>query len=204
MKNIKDHKRIIFNGNGYDDSWVKEAKKRGLLNLRSTPEALQHTMDEKNVTLFEKYGVYSKVELASRNEIHYKNYSTIIHIEADTMIDMVKKQILDASSKYGKELSDTIIAKNAAESGIDVSYETVVLKEISSLTSDIWKKVCNLEKAVSEAESIAEADKAALCYGEKVFAGMQDLRESVDQLEVLMPKKEWPMPSYGDILFSVR
>lgn len=204
LKNIKDHKRIIFNGNGYDDSWVKEAKKRGLLNLRSTPEALQHTMDEKNVTLFEKYGVYSKVELASRNEIHYKNYSTIIHIEADTMIDMVKKQILDASSKYGKELADTIIAKNAAESGIDVSYETVVLKEISSLTSDIWKKVCNLEKAVSEAESIAEADKAALCYGEKVFAGMQDLRESVDQLEVLMPKKEWPMPSYGDILFSVR
>mgnify|MGYP002856113401 CR=1 FL=1 len=217
LKTIKDHKRIIFNGNGYDESWVVEAEKRGLMNLRSTPEALTHVLDEKNVKVFEKFGVYSRVELESRYEIHNENYSKIINIEAETMLEMAKKNILPAASKYANELAQTINLKKAAFGGLDAgsglgtgfdaTYETEMLKKVSSLTSLIYKKTAILEKDVMDAKEIAEtsdSSKTAFFYREHVFASMNELRSSVDELEVITPKELWPFPSYGDLLYSVK
>ena len=207
LKTIKEHKRIIFNGNGYDDSWVKEAEKRGLYNLKSTPEALVHILDEKNVKVFEKFGVYSKVELASRFEIHNENYSKIINIEAETMLEMAKKNILPAASKYANELAQTIGLKKAACGECDVTYESAMLKKVSALTSGIYSKTDKLESEVMAAKKIADSgdsSKTAFFYREHVFAAMNELRLSADELETIAPKELWPFPSYGDLLFSVR
>lgn len=203
LKTIKEHKRIIFNGNGYDDAWVKEAEKRGLMNLKSTPEALVHLVDEKNLKLFEKHAVYSEVEARSRFEIQNENYSKIINIEALTMIDMVKKDVLPCGSEYSKELADTIIAKKAA-GGAEDSYEEELLKKVSTLTSCIYTKVKALEKAVVDAKSISDSSELALYYRNTVFAAMNELRANVDELECSIPKLKWPFPSYADLLFSVR
>ena len=204
LKTIKEHKRIIFNGNGYDDSWVKEAEKRGLLNLKSTPEALPHILDTKNVTVFEKHGVYSKTELESRFEIHNENYSKIINIEAETMLEMAKKNILPAASTYANSLAQTISLKKAAGADVDASYESEMLKKVSALTASIYKKTAQLEKDVLSAKEIADSSKAAFFYREHVFASMNELRLSADELEVITPKELWPFPSYGDLLFSVK
>ena len=203
LKTIKEHKRIIFNGNGYDDSWVKEAEKRGLLNLKSTPEALTKILDKKNVDLFEKHGVYSKVELTSRYEIHNENYSKIINIEALTSIDMVRKLYLPAASSYAKELAETIELKKTA-GGVDDSYEADLLKKISTLTAKIYSGVQELEKAVDGAAKLSDAGKTALYYRNTVFAKMGDLRELVDELEGYVPACKWPVPSYAELLYSVR
>ena len=204
LKTIKEHKRIIFNGNGYDDAWVKEAEKRGLYNLKSTPEALVHILDEKNKKLLEKHGVYSESELVSRFEIHNENYSKIINIEAQTMIDMTKKLILPAGSKYAKELADTIVALDTAESGIDTTYQTSQLKKVSSLVGGISAKLQTLEQAVSDVKSVTGAGEVAMYFRNKVFGAMNELRANVDELEGFVPKSEWPMPDYADLLFSVR
>nr|MCR4626704.1 glutamine synthetase type III [Treponema sp.] len=207
LKTIKEHKRIIFNGNGYDDSWVKEAEKRGLYNLKSTPEALPHILDAKNITLFEKFKVYSKVELESRFEIHNENYSKIINIEAETMLEMAKKDILPAASKYATKLAETIGLKKAACGECDVSYESEMLKKVSSLTASIYKKVSQLEKDVLDAKKLADggdSGKTAMFYRTNVFTAMNELRVYADELEVITPKELWPFPSYGDLLFSVR
>ena len=207
LKTIKEHKRIIFNGNGYDDSWVKEAEKRGLYNLKSTPEALPHILDEKNVKIFEKFGVYSKVELTSRFEIHNENYSKIINIEAETMLEMAKKFILPVASKYANKLAETIGLKKAACSECDTSYESAMLKKVSCLTSCIYNKTEKLEAEVSEAKKTADdgdSSKTAFFYREHVFAAMNELRACADELETVTPKEFWPFPSYGDLLFSVR
>ena len=204
LKTIKEHKRIIFNGNGYDDAWVKEAEKRGLYNLKSTPEALVHILDEKNKKLLEKHGVYSESELVSRFEIHNENYSKIINIEAQTMIDMTKKLILPAGSKYAKELADTIVALDTAESGIDTTYQTSQLKKVSSLVGGISAKLQTLEQTVSDVKSVTGAGEVAMYFRNKVFGAMNELRANVDELEGFVPKSEWPMPDYADLLFSVR
>ena len=203
LKTIKEHKRIIFNGNGYDDSWVKEAEKRGLLNLKSTPEALIHLVDKKNLDLFKKHSVFSEVEARSRFEIQNENYTKIINIEALTMLDMAKKDILPSGSAYAKELADTIIAKKAV-GGVEDSYESDLLKKVSALTSCIYSKVQALEKDVVNAKSISGTSELALYYRNTVFAAMNELRANVDELEGYVPKEKWPFPSYGDILYSVR
>ena len=202
LKTIKEHKRIIFNGNGYDDSWVAEAEKRGLLNLKSTPEALQHTLDEKNIALFEKHGVYSKVELTSRNEIHYDNYSKIINIEALTMLDMAKKLYLPAGAKYAKFLADSVTVKKTL--GADDTYESETLKKVSGLTAKIFKGVQSLESAVEGGAKVSDAEENALYYRKEVFSAMGTLREAVDELEGCLPSEEWPVPSYGELLYSVK
>ncbi len=208
LKTIKEHKRIIFNGNGYDDSWVQEAKKRGLLNLRSTPEALPHILEQKNIALFEKFGVYSKTELQSRYEIHNENYSKILNIEAETMLEMAKKDILPCASAFANKLAKTLELKKAACKDCDLLYESESLKKVSSLASSIYKKTEALEKAVEEAKALAsggaESGKVAMFYREKVFAAMNELRSSADELETITPKDLWPFPSYGEILYSVR
>ena len=205
LKTIKEHKRIIFNGNGYDDAWVKEAEKRGLSNLKSTPEALVHILDEKNKKLLEKHGVYSESEIVSRFEIHNESYSKVINIEAETMLDMAKKYILPAGSKFAGKLADTIASKKAVCDAADVTYETELLTKVSSLTSEIYKKVQQLEKDVRDVKELSgDASKTAFFYREHVFESMNELRISADELETIVPKELWPFPSYGDLLFSVR
>ena len=205
LKTIKEHKRIIFNGNGYDDAWVKEAEKRGLSNLKSTPEALVHILDEKNKKVLQKHGVYSESEIVSRFEIHNESYSKVINIEAETMLDMAKKYILPAGSKFAGKLADTIASKKAVCDAADVTYETEMLTKVSSLTSEIYKKVQQLEKDVRDVKELSgDASKTAFFYREHVFESMNELRISADELETIVPKELWPFPSYGDLLFSVR
>ena len=203
LKTIKEHKRIIFNGNGYDDSWVQEAEKRGLLNLKSTPEAYSHLLDAKNKKVLSEHGILSEVELASRYEIYNENYSKVINIEALTMLDMAKKLYLPAASKYAKELAEIVSLKKAA-GGADDSYETELLAKVSSLTASIYNKVKALDKAVIEAKNVSETGALALYYRNTVFQAMSELRENVDELEGCVPAEVWPVPSYADLLFSVK
>jgi len=202
LKTIKEHKRIIFNGNGYSDEWVKEAEKRGLMNLKSTPDALAHLCDKKNADVLKKHGVFTDVELKSRYEIYNENYVKIINIEALTMIDMVKKMYLPTASRYAKELADAIAAKKAI-GGVDESFETDLVKKVSALTGSIYSKVNALESAVANVPA-EEAGEAAVYYRNVVFAAMSELRANVDELEGYVPGDEWPVPSYGEILYSVK
>ena len=203
LKTIKEHKRIIFNGNGYDDSWVQEAEKRGLLNLKSTPEAYSHLLDAKNKKVLSEHGILIEVELASRYEIYNENYSKVINIEALTMLDMAKKLYLPAASKYAKELAEIVSLKKAA-GGADDSYESELLAKVSSLTASIYNKVKALDKAVIEAKNVSETGALALYYRNTVFQAMSELRENVDELEGCVPAEVWPVPSYADLLFSVK
>ncbi len=202
LKTIKEHKRIIFNGNGYSDEWVKEAAKRGLMNLKTTPEALAHLCDKKNADVLKKHGIFSDVELKSRYEIYNENYAKIINIEALTMIDMTRKLYLPVAAAYGKELADSAAVKKGLD--VDVTYESDIAKALGKLTAGIYSKVQSLEKAVIDVKSVEAADEAAVQYKDKVISAMNELRASVDELEGLVPSCEWPVPSYGDLLFSVR
>ncbi len=202
-KTVTDHKRIIFNGNGYDDAWIAEAEKRGLLNLRSTPECLPYSLHEKNMKLFISHKVYSETEMRARYEILSENYCKIINIEALTMIDMAKKDILPAVSKYSHELSDTVIAK-AACGDIESGYEKELLAKVSKLTTAAYKKTEKLEQAVLKAKEISETQELSMYYKDAVFAAMSELRITVDELETMVPADIWPYPSYGDMLFSVK
>ena len=202
-KTITDHKRIIFNGNGYDDAWLAEAEKRGLLNLRTTPECLPYSLHEKNLKLFISHKVYSETEMRARYEILSENYCKIINIEALTMIDMAKKDILPAVSKYSHELSDAVLAK-AACGDVDATYEKELLTKISKLNAAAYKKTEKLEQAVLKAKEISETQELSMYYKDAVFGAMSELRITVDELETVMPAEIWPYPSYGDLLFSVK
>ena len=203
LKTIREHKRIIFNGNGYDESWVKEAEKRGLLNLKTTPEALKYFPSDANRAMFKKLGVFSDSEISSRFEIQNENYSKIIGIEALTMIDMTRKLYLPAASSYSKELADTIASKKAC--GIsDEGFEGIQLKKVSALTSDIYAKLCDLEKQNEAVKSIEGASEVAMFYKDNVIPAMNELRAKVDEMELLVPEAKWPVPSYGKMLFSVK
>ncbi len=202
LKTIREHKRIIFNGNGYDDSWVQEAEKRGLYNLRSTPDALDHLLDEKNLKAFKAQKIFSESEIRSRYEIQNENYSKIIHIEAMTMIDMTRKQILPAAATFARSLSETVSAVKAVCTDCDTSYEGGTLKTVSELTKAIYEAVGKLE---SDLDGIPlDIGKQGHFFHDVVLADMEGLRASVDALEAISPKDVWPLPSYGDLLFSVR
>ncbi|MBR2749633.1 MAG: glutamine synthetase III [Clostridiales bacterium] len=201
---ITAHKRIIFNGNGYDESWIKEAtEERGLLNLRSTPEAMERFLDQKNKDLFLKFGVFSLAEMQSRHDILLENYSKIINIEALTMIDMARKDILPAVTSYIKELADTAIAVQQA-SGADTAFEKDLITQLSKLQSDIAARTKVLEDAVIEVHEISDILAQSYAYRDKVFVAMQDLRAAADQAESLCSAKIWPFPTYGELLFGVR
>ncbi len=201
---ITAHKRIIFNGNGYDESWIKEAtEERGLLNLRSTPEAMERFLDQKNKDLFLKFGVFSLAEMQSRHDILLENYSKIINIEALTMIDMARKDILPAVTTYIKELADTAIAVKQA-SGVESEFEKDLIAQLSKLQSDIAARTKVLEDAVIEVHEIEDILAQSYAYRDKVFVAMQDLRAAADQAESLCSAKVWPFPSYGELLFGVR
>ena len=195
------YQRIVFNGDGYSDEWVAEAARRGLPNIKSMVEAAATLTTEKAVKLFEKFGIFTKVELESREEVTYETYSKSINIEALTMIDMAKKQILPAVIKYTKSLADTVIA--VKEAGADASVQTELLNEISAKLAEAKSALVKLEKAGKEAADISDIKKQAFFYKDVVFAAMEELRTPVDQLEMLVDKEVWPVPTYGDLIFEV-
>ena len=204
-KTIKDHKHIIFNGNGYDDIWIKEAtEKRGLLNYRTTPDCMPHLLDEKNVRMLTSHKVFSEAELKSRCEIMLDNYCKTVLIEANTMIDMAKTEIAPAVSEYVLELAKTAAAKKAAESSISCNYETGLLKKLAILEDQIMIKAEELEDAVLKVQDITDITEESCMIRDRVLSKMGELRIACDSAETMTAKKFWPFPTYGDLLFSVR
>jgi glutamine synthetase len=198
-KTLTDHQRIIFNGNGYDDAWLAEAEKRGLANLKSTAEALPAYTAKKNVDLFTKHGIYTKTEIKARYEIHIENYTTVIGIEANTMVDMIRHQILPAVSGYATDLCERADSKSAL--GVACKYEKTTAAEVAKLTDALLDACTRLEK--DRAKVPADARKA-MEYSHKTLVGdMAAAREIADRLETLTASEYWPFPVYSDLLFSV-
>ena len=202
-KILKEHKAIIFNGNNYAPEWVEEAESRGLLNFKSSAEALPHYTDEKNIKLFEKHGVYTKLELESRKEILLEKYCQTINIEALTMLEMVKKDIIPAICNYSKDLTQGALAKKNLSSDIDVSLETSLVSKISSLSACLSKKTTELDKVLLDAKDIDNNEELAKFYHDTVLSQMNEVRAIADELETLVGKGYWPFPTYTDLLFSV-
>ena len=203
-KTIKEHKRIIFNGNGYDSSWVEEAEKRGLLNLKSTPDALPYFIAEKNIDLFTKHKIFTAAEMHSRYEILLDNYCKTLNIEALTMVDMAKKQIVPAVLSYLKDVSTTAAQKKAISEDIPCDLEESLVRKLSALASCFYKKTEALESALLEAKNYeGDLQKEADHYKDDVFTAMQEMRAVADELETLLGKGYWPFPSYSDLLFRV-
>ena len=203
LKVIKEHKKIIFNGNGYDDAWVKEAEKRGLLNLKSTPDAIPYYISDKNIKLFTSNKVFSEAEMHSRYEIMLENYSKLISIEALTMIDISRKDILPAASAFSKELAGTALSKKALLPIIDCKYELDLVKKISELTSEMYALTNKLEDTLSGAKDLVGAEKIAKYYKNSVLAAMNEVRVLADELETITAKSFWPYPSYSELLFGI-
>ena len=193
-----EHYRIVFNGNGYSDEWVKEAERRGLPNIRSMVDAIPALVTEETISLFEKFHVFTRAELESRAEIKYENYAKAINIEARTMIDMASKQIIPAIIKYTRSLADTV-----REAGVDPQVQADLLKEITVLLGQTKEALDVLKKVTEEAAAMEEGESQARYYHDSVFPAMEELRRPVDELEMIVDKEAWPMPSYGDLLFEV-
>jgi len=202
-RTIKAHKRILFNGNGYDDAWIAEAEKRGLLNLKTTPDCLPYYVHEKNLELFKTHKIYTETEVRSRCEIMLANYSKIINIEGLTMVDMVKKDILPAVSAYLKTLAETGLAKKNFCPGIDLSYEETLVSKLSSLCGKVFAQVAELEEKLQKATDVPKGTNLAFYYKDVVLPVMSELRANVDEMETMTDAKYWPYPSYGELLFGV-
>ena len=200
-KYATEHKRIIFNGDGYSDSWVEEAEKRGLPNIKSMVEAIPALEAEKTIKVFEQFHVFTEAELRSRVEIKYENYAKVINIEAKTMIDMASKQIIPAIIKYTKTLADTVVAVKAA--GVDASVQAETLAEVNVLLKEAKEALAALIKVTDEAATKEEGEEQAKFFKFTVFPTMEALRTPVDKLEMIVDKEAWPMPSYGDLMFEV-
>ena len=201
VKAIKEHKRVIFNGNGYGDEWPVEAEKRGLLNLKSTVDAIPCLTAEKNVKLFKKFGVYSEVELHARQEILLENYSKVINIEALTAADMAKTEILPAVMKFGKEICDIAASKKAV--GLEPTVEMATAKKVNDLTAALSEKAAQLSDTVVKAQAVEGEEQKARFYHDEVFSLMQSLRAVADELETIVGEKDWPYPTYDELLFNV-
>ncbi len=200
-KYLTDHQRIIFNGNGYSEEWVKEAERRGLPNIKSMVDAIPALTTEKAVALFEKYGVFSRKELESRAEIQYEAYAKAINIEARTMIDIAGKQIIPAVIRYTRFLADTVNAVTAA--GAEAGVQTELLQETSALLSDTKEALSKLADVERKAGEVEEGAALAHYFHDTVIPAMEKLRGPVDLLEMIVDKDMWPMPSYGDLMFEV-
>lgn len=205
QKTIKDHKRIIFNGNGYDSEWIKEAtEKRGLLNYRTTPDCIPHLVDKKNVDMLTSLGVFSEKEVYSRCEIQLENYCKTVIIEANTMVSMAKTEILPAVTEYASELAKTAKAKKEICQDVACGYECKTLKKLSSLTDAIAQATEELEDTLMTVKSTEDFGEMSELIRDKLIAKMSELRISCDMAESITAKKYWPYPSYADILFSVK
>ena len=195
------HRRIVFNGNGYSEEWTEEAKKRGLSNITDTPAALERYTDEKNVALLTKYGVYSAEEIAARKEILLDNYAKTISIEANTMLEMVRREVLSAAINFSAKLSHVV--KDKVTCGVSATTETDLLRRVAALTDAIYTGTDRLEKAAAEAKKAVGTSALAAAYRNKVVPAMESLRASCDELETITPRELWKMPTYSDLLFSV-
>ena len=202
-KLLRDHKRIIFNGNGYSDAWVEEAERRGLPNIRSMVEAIPALTTDKAVKLYESFGVFTRAELESRTEVEYEAYGKMINIEARTMIDMASKQIIPAVIKYTTQLAGSLGAVKAACPEADTSVQAELLTETSALLSDMKVALAALIDITEEAAGVDGAETQAHVYHEKVVPAMAALRAPADKLEMIVDKDLWPFPSYGDLMFEV-
>ena len=204
-RTVAEHKRIVFNGDGYSAAWEAEAEARGLLNLRSTVDALPHFVDEKNIELFSRHGVFSAEEMHARCDIMLENYSKIVNIEALTLIEMVEKDVYPAVLEYENTLCDAILAKKSTGLPVSVKTESDLLCRISALGDALYEKLGTLKVAEAEAaEKRGDTLALALHYREAVVTAMEALRAVSDELETAIPSEIWPYPSYGDLLFSVK
>jgi len=203
-KTVIDHKKIIFNGNGYDEKWVAEAKARGLLNLSATPDALPYLLHKKNVQLYERHNVFSLAELQSRYEHSLENYCMLCNIEAVTMYKLVRKNILYSAAQCAGELSEAALNKAAFLPDVDCTYEQDTVGRISEISAKLHVNVAELYDALCEAEEEEDALVKARFFKDSVLTKMAVLRELSDELELLVSRARWPFPTYGDLLFSVR
>ena len=201
-KVLHEHNRVVFNGDGYDESWVQEAAKRGLLNLKTTPEALSHLLDEKNLKLFEAHKVFSEVELKARYEVLSENYCKVLNIEALTMLDMANKDILPAMSAYSKKLADA--ASQKAGLGVDATYEKETLSNISEMMGAMYKAARKLEEDLLNTKSFETVGDLSFYYKDTIIPDMVALRIPADGMEMIASAEDWPYPSYGELLFGVR
>jgi len=198
---IKNHKQIIFNGNGYDEAWIEEAAKRGLPNLATTVDAIPHYTDEKNVKIFEEFKILTRTEIESRTEILLENYSKIINIEALTMVDMARKQIIPAGFEFSKKLTDSIVAKKSV--GVNYDSEKKLADKVSALTNSILEATDVLDAKLIDVKEVGGTEATAKFFRNEVFSAMQALRAVADELETITPEAIWPFPTYADLLFRV-
>ena len=204
QKTIKDHKRILFNGNGYDEAWIKEAEKRGLCNYPTTPDCMPHLLDEKNVKMLTSHKVFSVPELESRCEIMLENYCKTVCIEASTMIDMARKQILPAVEKYVGDLAKTASAKKAVSPDIPCGYEAGLISKLSVLSEQIALKTDELEGAMLALNGISDTKEESFAIRDTILGKMAALRAVADEAETVTAAEYWPFPTYGELLFGVR
>ena len=197
------HRRILFNGNGYDDRWIAEAERRGLANLKNTAEALPAYILPKNIQLLTSLGIYSETEMMARHEIHMEKYCKVIHIEATTLIDMVQHAILSAVSDYTASLCDTIAKKKAALPGVSCKVEEALAASLSALNEELLDRTMALKSAVETVSPTASQEDMMHYYHDTVFRQMNELRTVIDKLETLTASEYWPYPTYYDLLFSV-
>ena len=198
---IKKHKRILFNGNGYDDSWLNEAKKRGLSNFKNTPEAMVAYISPKNIKLFTKHNIYTETEMKARYEIHLESYNKIINIEANTALDITKRKILPAVSSFMDALSTSVLHRRAVCEALPCTADVETIEKLAKLSDQLYTTSCKLERAL---DAIPEnTQEASQYYHDTVFALMQEMRSYADSMEVMTASDYWPMPSYGDILFNI-
>ena len=200
---MEKHKRIIFNGNGYSDEWQLEAKKRGLLNLKSTVDALPLLKSEDNIAMFERHGVLSRAEINSRVDIVLENYSKIIHIEALTLIEMMNRQVIPAISAYTDKLCRGLINKRSIGVKVDDTADTEIIVRLTAAGAEIYKLNADLKMAVSSAEKLTDMLERATAYHDIVLRLMNDIRKYADSAEAVVSMEDWPYPSYGELLFSI-
>lgn len=204
-KTIKDHKRIIFNGNGYDDAWIKEAvEKRGLCNYRTTADCIPHLLDKKNVDMLTSHKIFTEAELRSRTEITLENYCKTVLIEANTMVSMARSEIAPAAEAYVKEIAKTAALKKSVSNDISCAYENNLLKKLSILTERISIATDELENAIAQVGQCDNIITQSAAIRDVLINRMGELRIACDEAEVLTSKKYWPFPTYGDLLFGVR
>ncbi len=202
---IKEHKKIIFNGNGYDDAWIKEAvEKRGLLNYRTTADCLPHLLDDKNIAMLTAHGIFSEAEIHSRYEITLENYCKTVVIEANTMVDMAKTEIMPAIEDYILALAQTAVAKKTLDAAIPCSYESNLLKKLSVLIEQINIKTDALQEALITRHTAENIGAEAMIIRDAILIKMSELRVICDEAETITAKKYWPFPTYGDLLFGVK
>ena len=201
-KTIREHKRIIFNGNGYDDEWLEEAARRGLANLRTTPDALPAFISEKSVSLFQTHKVFTKEEIEARYEILLENYCKVLSIEANTMLDMARREILPAASEYSSSLASAAVTKKTMNPAAAVGYEEKTSLRISDLTSDMLTKAEELEDELMKAKSCGDTTEEAVYFKDHVLPAMNALRIDGDALETVTSREYWPYPTYGEMLIT--